>query len=486
MSQETVISLESYAAVMAGLGAGLDLRRALAHAGVAPAAWEQASEQWQARIDESAASDLAVLVAFDAALLTAKRRFEPTFEPIESDVRAWAHFRRHFVTATEPIAFLARHDLDLATYARIEAGWANRVLLDEMLAATLRGHMEGALEDCPALTRTPSPLLAATDAEPAPALVVASPAVVTPAVVVPQVVAQQVVQPPAVVQAQVASEIVEPPRSPPPPPPPPPSMRDARAAPGSIQMGTTVAVSAVPFPEGLPFQRPAPPGQAKAEEAPPPIPLERYAVMLADHTLFGMTEAQLCEKHQLTPAQRAQAFQYWKGRVDADAALRGRVKVAVDRYQAARAKAGQHAPERSSPRQPAIAQAPNPPAAERRVDFNRTVDPGEVVMSPILPFLAGSSPAPRPTASAGAEPQGGAGGPGQLSLEQYASLTVDLSLDPERTPETLRRYGLTPAQRTLVDATWTARLAQNAAERSAFEAARASYRAWRLRNTSKP
>ncbi|WP_437819575.1 hypothetical protein [Sorangium sp. So ce1078] len=543
---ETIISLESYAAVMAGLGAGLDLWRALAHAGVPLAAWERGREHWQARIDESAASDLALLVDFDAALLTAKRRFEPTFEPIASDVRAWANFRRHFVTAADPIAFLSRHELPLATYAGIEASWANRVLADEALAATLRSHMEGPLEECPALTRRPSPLLAAAEVETAatpagtpsearpgeawrPAPLSAGQALAAAAGAqagVPAGGAPAVAQPPAMVPARVADPIVE--------PPPPPSMREERAA--SAVKGATTAMAAVPFTDGLPFQNPAPRGQAPADESPPPIPLERYAVMLADHTLFGLTEAQLCEKHRLTAAQRAQAFQYWQGRINADPALQGRVRAVVTRYQAARTKAGERAPASSATPSPAMAQAP--PAVVPRVDFGSTVDPRQVVMSPVLPFVAGSSPPSRPTGgprasvdhgatlapgAAGARPggksadplpfvspaptsapasqpappsgaaaaaarvaDGGAGGAGQLSLEQYASLTVDLALEPERAPETIRRYGLTPAQRTLVDATWTARLAQNPAERSAFEAACASYRAWRHRSTSRP
>ncbi|WP_437603077.1 hypothetical protein WMF28_15780 [Sorangium sp. So ce590] len=535
-NQETVISLESYAAVVAGLGAGLDLWRALEHAGVPAAEWERASERWQAGIDESAASDLELLVAFDTALLTAKRRFDPTFEPIASDVRAWAHFRRHFVTAAEPVAFLSRHELPLATYASLEASWANRVLADEALAATLRSHMEGPLEECPTLTRTPSPLLAAAAVEAAAvgAAAVGGPPVGAPAVGVPPVGAPPVGAPPlgtppARVPVQVARPIME--------PPPPPSMREERALPARARKGATTAMAAVPFTDGLPFQDPAPRGQAPAEESPPPIPLERYAVMLADHTLFGMTEAQLCEKHRLTAAQRAQAFQYWQGRINADPALQGRVKAVVTRYQAARTKAGERAPASSATPSPAIVQAKAPPAAVPRVDFGSTVDPRDVVMSPILPFIAGSSPPSRPTggprasvdlgatvapAAAGARPggksadplpfvnpappsapsrpapptgapaaaakaaDGAAGGPVQFSLEQYASLTVDLALEPERAPETLRRYGLTPAQRTLVDATWTARLAQTPAERSAFEAACSSYRAWRLRSTSRP
>jgi hypothetical protein len=43
-NQETIISLQSYAAVIAGLGAGLRLRRALLHAEVAASAWDAGAE----------------------------------------------------------------------------------------------------------------------------------------------------------------------------------------------------------------------------------------------------------------------------------------------------------------------------------------------------------------------------------------------------------------------------------------------------------
>jgi len=482
---ETVISLESYAAVMAGLGAGLGIRRALAHAGVPPEAWERASERWQAEIDESAASDLTLLVAFDAALLTAKRRFEPTFEPIESDVRAWAHFRRHFATAVDPVAFLARHDLTLAMVARIEASWANRILADEALAAELRGHMEAPLEDCPTLTRTPSPLLAAADAEPAQEAPAAAPPEARPIDPLPPA-PPPVAPPPVQVPGHLPVYLADPPQ---------PTRVDRAARASAQRVDTTGPMPAIQLTDVLPFQRSAPQTPAAAEEAPPPIPLERYAVMLTDLTIFGMTEAQLCEKHRMTPAQRAKAFHYWQSRVSADAALHDRLRVVMERYQAVIATTRERPQARSSAPPPAIVQAAIPPAAELRLDLRRTLDPGAGVMSPVLPFVAGASPAPnqRESALPAAAPGGPAtvadeapGAPVQLSIEQYASLTVDLALVPERTAETLRRCRLTPAQKAHLDAAWTARLAASPPERDAFDAACAAYRAWRLRSTSKP
>ena len=158
-TEDQVIALESYAAVVAGLGAGLPLTRSLECANIGVLDWNVGEEHWRERIEESAASDLSLLVAFDAALISAKRRFEPTVEPIESDVKAWAHFRRHFVTAVDAVGFLEKRGMSLSTYARLEGDWANRVLSDESLAAKLQEHMAEPLEDCPSITLAPSPLL---------------------------------------------------------------------------------------------------------------------------------------------------------------------------------------------------------------------------------------------------------------------------------------------------------------------------------------
>jgi hypothetical protein len=217
-NQETMISLESYAAVLSALGAGLRLGRALASAEVPASAWEPSSEHWQARIDESAASDLELLVAFDAALSTARRRFEPTIEPITSEPQAWAQFRRHFVTAVDPVAFLAARGFSLGAYARLEADWTTRVLADPALAAALQGHMDAPLAECPALTVTPSPWLvdssAAVAPAPTPAVQASLPAGPTPPVAAPPPsppVAASVVKPSYLLEATAAPVVAPPP-----------------------------------------------------------------------------------------------------------------------------------------------------------------------------------------------------------------------------------------------------------------------------------
>lgn len=482
---ETILSLESYAAVMAALGRGLALPRALAHADVDSAAWERGSAQWQEAIDESAASDLAVLVAFDAALLAAKRRFEPTVEPIESDARAWTHFRRHFVTAPDPVAFVAKHGLSLATYARLEADWANRALSDESLAAELQSHLLSPLEECPTLTLVPSRLLLAEGAGP------------------PQ-------EAPARPREAPLEDRAAPPAPPPPAPPAPPTPPPVLSLPAvreeaddeptpiayvparpPVRLDRTLEPGAlvvnVPPLGPLPFRSPGAPASPGAEQTkePPeaaPIPLERYAVVIADMQVFGMTEAQICEKHQMTPAQMNQALRYWKGRVAADAALQGRVKATMDRYQAARARAGAVP---SPPADAGAARAPAPDPLGQTADLTARVQQFRELTKGALPFTPGAPakrPAPArtvalpamdptstapprdPAARRDGETTGDIGadtqqqirqlaervlpfqkkapqGPG-LTLEQYAKVCTELWQDPTRTTEIRARYGI--------------------------------------------
>jgi hypothetical protein len=159
--ESTHISLKAYALVMAGLGAGISLRQATTHAGISIPQWEESSSLWQARLEESAATDLALLMEFDAALLLGKRDFDPRVSPIDEDKQAWVCFRRHFVTSVDPVRFLAERGLTLSDYARTEADWSNRIAGNAELGASIQSLMQAPLEACPVVTLKPSPLLAA-------------------------------------------------------------------------------------------------------------------------------------------------------------------------------------------------------------------------------------------------------------------------------------------------------------------------------------
>ena len=69
-----------------------------------------------------------------------------------------------------------------------------------------------------------------------------------------------------------------------------------------------------------------------------------------------------------------------------------------------------------------------------------------------------------------------------LTLEQHASLAVELAAAPEKTAETLARYRLTPEARAELDAHYREKIAASAETRAAWERAYHSYHAWLAAN----
>lgn len=84
----------------------------------------------------------------------------------------------------------------------------------------------------------------------------------------------------------------------------------------------------------------------------------------------------------------------------------------------------------------------------------------------ILPFTKQSPSEPPPSREV------------ELTLEQHASLHVDLEMMPEQEAETLRRYGLSAKQHARLDEDWEARIALDPRLAAAWQQAIAQYRAW--------
>jgi hypothetical protein len=70
--------------------------------------------------------------------------------------------------------------------------------------------------------------------------------------------------------------------------------------------------------------------------------------------------------------------------------------------------------------------------------------------------------------------------PVALTLEQYASLCVELTGEGANAGEVLHRYGLTVEQGRAVDTHWKAQVAADPAARAAYDRAYNAYRAWLL------
>jgi len=100
----------------------------------------------------------------------------------------------------------------------------------------------------------------------------------------------------------------------------------------------------------------------------------------------------------------------------------------------------------------------------------------------ILPFKADagardSDPGP-PPGSPAPSPDGVL----SLTLEQHASLHVELALHPDQKTQTLRRYGLSTEHYARLDTAWQAKVALDPTLRASWEQACAQYRTWILRN----
>jgi hypothetical protein len=118
-----------------------------------------------------------------------------------------------------------------------------------------------------------------------------------------------------------------------------------------------------------------------------------------------------------------------------------------------------------------------PPVARPSEDLGGTSLELSFPRGPVVPFARPAPPAPPPSTAPpvvqSAAPQAAA-----LTLEQHASLCVELALAPARTAETLARYRLTPGAKVLVDQHFRARMDQDPTARSAWDRAYKTYHEW--------
>jgi hypothetical protein len=417
------VSLQEYATVIAGLGAGFSLDRAVSLAGVRGVDWGAASDHWQSAIDESAATDLTLLVEFDAALLSAKRRYEPTFEPIESDASAWGRFRRHFVTSADPPRFLTSKGIGLAAYARMEADWVNRQAEDDELAKDVTRAFEGPLGPCPEVTLVP-PKDAPTTAS------------------LQQASSQQ----PSLQQASLQQASLQQPSL------QQASLQQASLQQASLQQPSLQHPSSPPPAQGSSAPRGALPSfMQQAASAPDPRRAEvaisaRPKVASPPSSLMSTMLPTVPSSRPVTPFASA----------------------ATGDEAAARAKAA--APAKSAP--------PNSPspleqtadlpqglvarlskaAAAKSSDEPQTMEPQKSPLAgAVLPFAPRAAP---PQAAATPD----------LTLDQYASMCAELAVFKDRQERIFTKYGLAdPARRAALDAAWKARLARFPSERSEWE-----------------
>jgi hypothetical protein len=118
------------------------------------------------------------------------------------------------------------------------------------------------------------------------------------------------------------------------------------------------------------------------------------------------------------------------------------------------------------------ARGPKPAAPAARLDATTDMLDLSAILQ-ALPFAkdashSGAAPAPPPAAPFA---------PG-LTLEQHASMCVEIALSPARVAETLARYRITPQEKVLIDRHYRDRVAASAEVRAAWERSYQSYQVW--------
>jgi hypothetical protein len=215
---------------------------------------------------------------------------------------------------------------------------------------------------------------------------------------------------------------------PPPPPrqsavPPIPGQPSAFASPvpAPVAGSRPVSSSSPPIPAPVAGSRPV------SSSSPPVMPLEQYACLCVELHLHPERVTEIYQRYRLTHAEKAPLDAHWQQRMAREPALHA---VYSQTYTAYHAR------------------------------FSALVHGTPVHASPVQ-----AAPAARPALPS-------------FSVQQWASLTVDLSNDPARRVETLRRYGLGEPQKAELDAQWGARLSANPALRAELDRAMAQYRVW--------
>lgn len=314
----------------------------------------------------------------------------------------------------------------------------------------------------------------------------------------------------------------------------PPSTGAERFARVGSDVGATIDAPTAPAGPALPFP-------AAAElKGPAGFSLQQYAALCVELTAApGDVEVnEVLRRYQITAEQRKALDEHWQGRIGSDlrvlavfdrAHKEAAARFAVSRGPSPRTSAGptgsapapsaspptnappvQRAPAAlsatsigvitpkkaalpfkpqgtatgspSEPSSPAPTPASMPPVKRAPVALSGTVMGTMVPKGAVLPFspeaAAPSHPAPTsaeppPLPAPSAEPP-----PGGLSLQQFASLCVELEVVPNEADEILRRYRITAEQRTVIDTDWQGRIAADPRVRTVFDQAYAAYKAW--------
>ena len=467
------LTVEQYAGISAALTDGFPLEAVLENEGLEPKDWPGADTAWKQKI----VGDPATFASYRARLGEAEDWLGRKVAPLDDDLAAWLGFLGAYAKHAAPFDLLGGLGLGMNDLGRLQRRWHQRLEADQELAKQAAelakkkpsaipkvSAAKGVLKPFPwskqRAPRRPSPAEAkAADRHDAPAKELAfAPPAFAPhpdlqpfAAPVPAPLAP-LAPPPAARSALAGTALtVDVPRGPALPfgrgivpkeiaEGSPDEPRPQRSGLG----GTALAVD-VPRGPALPFAGenkaipapPAPPPPAKPRAAPSPLAETSFLVDVPRGLPLPFTPGP-------APASVIAAKPAHEAKAPRAASKLGETTLAAD-----------------IPRGPALPFA-GPGAGEAKKKKLGELKLGmEIPKNLPLPRAAYTPP---------------------LTLEQHASLVVELGFAPERTAETLARYRLTIESRAELDAHYREKIAGSAEIRAAWDRAYQSYTAWLAAN----
>ncbi|WP_437956179.1 hypothetical protein WME76_32645 [Sorangium sp. So ce119] len=439
------VSLTQFAAVSAALAEGFALPAVLAVEGIAPASWPGADAAWKVRlVDESQKEGKGLFASYESRLAAAEDRLGRRISPLEADLTAWTSFLKAYSSHPSPFELLGGLQLRVSDVSRLSRLWARRMAGSTELQDRATELAQGATTALPELRIEPGELTpsSATSTRAAPVETAPVDAAWESPLVLPSAYRPGASKAPTAPGAPGGS----------PPEPPAP-----RAAP--VPPGTALSVD-VPRGPALPFAA-ADPGRPSPLAAPG---VARPVVHRAPGALTGT--APLPEGVPRGPALPFAGASAGRGDsmppvVQAPPALAGTAPLPDDVPRGpalpfAAAEPGRPSPlAMPGPAKPAVNRAPE---ALTGTSLSLAIPRG-----PALPFAkepSGGTPGSG-RAPASASPGSPLPPLPRLTLEQHASLTLELVVEPGKQEEILRRYGISVGEKMQLDAHFRQRLAED-------------------------
>lgn len=519
----TRIPVERYAGITAALAEGFSEEAVLAMEGVAAEAWPGVDAAWKVKLVDSASGDGALFSLYCAKLAQAEDWLARRVAPLDEDMAAWAGFLHRYSAHPAPLEMLAALGLRPSDIARLRRLWARRMEGDPALKKKAIALAKG---DPPAVTSVsagraelkPFPWSRGASAGGAESgasaggaevarsggeveMDVAQYAALCAEIELAPVDAARVLKKHGLTEASRAglerawqARMAE-----------APSLRlDFRRLVTHHQARLRLAARQTEGAQGAPAAptkaMAAPIEAIAAMAAPTAAPPSEEEVRAALERLAGTVVASggaggpaLPFQAPVTPPAAAISVSVKPGRAGA---LTEAERQALDRFgatvDAPEGLGGPALPFGARPELPAPVKVEPTPRApskskaaplseEQRQALERlaeTAYAAEIPSAPALPFQPSATPPPRAKESEPSSPPSGQGIP--LTLEQHASLCVEIALHPERVAETLARYRLTPNTKDLVDAHYKTAALASPEVRAAWDRAYETYHAWLL------